>query len=201
MIYRIILVLLASAIVASSGCAVSPQFDPVPPGKIFAGSYINVSAPKSEDWKLVQSSPAGMAFARRGSDQGESFVASVAIFDLPQTASPREFEQLIVSGASGDLKTSRFATSEFTHSYTEARGYPCVKTHNISEDKKAQTGSGDTSTLVLENYHLYCRHPVRTNTGFDIAYSHRGKSLYPNLQNEAQAFIEGVQVSNKNPSP
>lgn len=200
MIHRIILVLFASAILASSGCAVSPQFESVPPGKTYGGSYINITAPKSENWKLVQSSPAGMAFARRASEEGESFVASVAIFNLPETTSPEGFEELIVEQAGRDLETSRFTTSEFTHSYTEARGYPCVETHNISKDKKAQTGGGNTSTLILENYHLYCRHPVRTNTGFDIAYSHRGTSRHPNLRSEAQAFIQGVQVPNANPN-
>jgi hypothetical protein len=30
--------------------------------------------------------------------------------------------------------------------------------------------------------------------GFAIIYSHRGQSSYPNLDAEAQSFIDGVQV-------
>jgi len=48
--------------------------------------------------------------------------------------------------------------------------------------------------LLLETYSLYCRHPVRTNTGFAAIYSYRGRSRYPNLDKEAEDFIQGIQV-------
>lgn len=136
-----------------------------------------------------------MSFARRGHEPNESFAAVLAMFDLSQqTNSPAEFEALIIKQASHDLETERFSTSTFEHRYSEARGYPCVQIHNVSEDKQAQVGGGRTERLILENEYLYCRHPVRTDTGFAIGYSHRGSSLYPNLRVEAQSFIEGVQV-------
>lgn len=173
----------------------------VPPGMVYAGSYINVSAPNSEGWHLQESSGRTMTFFRRGDAPNESFVAYVVWFDLPQTKSPKEFETLIVQRASHDLATSRFSTTEFSHQYSDERGYPCVQAHNVSEDRQARTEPNKTETLVLENENLYCRHPVRANTGFVITYSHRGSSLYPNFQREAQAFIEGVQVPDSQPAP
>lgn len=176
------------------------NFEKVPPGKIYAGSYINVAAPNSEGWYLLESSSGGMTFARRGDAPNESFVGQVVMFELPQTKSPEEFEALIVQQAGRDAETSRFSTKEFSHQYADARGYPCVQMHDVAEDRDAQTGANKTETLLMENELLYCRHPVRTSTGFAISHSHRGSTLYPNLHSEAQAFIEGVQVPDSQPA-
>jgi len=187
------------AIAGLSACAVptpSREFQNVPPGKVYAGKILNIAAPNSEGWQLLKSSPSGMVFARQGKAPGESFVAQVAIFNPPQTDSPEEFEAVIVKGAQRDAETGRFSTSNFTHQFTSARGYPCVQMQNISEDRQAKTGPNKTETLVLQNEHLYCRHPVQKNIGFAITYSHRGKSLHPDFQKEANSFIEGVLVPN-----
>jgi hypothetical protein len=50
------------------------------------------------------------------------------------------------------------------------------------------------SHLLLQAKSLYCQHPKNPYNGFAIIYSHRGQSLYPNLDAEAQSFIDGVQV-------
>jgi hypothetical protein len=188
------------AIVGLSACAVPTpvrEVQNVPPGKVYAGTILNIAAPNSEGWQLLQSSPAGMAFVRHGNSPGESFAAQVVKFDPPQTNSPEEFEALIVQGARRDTETDRFSTKTFTHQFTSVRGYPCVQIYNVSEDRQAKTGQNKTETLVLQNEHLYCRHPAQKNIGFAITYSHRGKSLHPDFQNEAHSFIEGVQVPNK----
>jgi hypothetical protein len=183
------------AVVCLSSCAVA-ETQNVPPGKVYAGKVLNIAAPNSEGWRLLKSFPSGMAFARQGNAPGETFVAGVAIFNPPQTDSPEEFEALIVKGAQSDAETERFSTSNFRHQFISARGYPCVQMENISEDRQAKTGPNKTETLVLQNEHLYCRHPVQKNIGFAITYSHRGKNLHPDFQQEAHSFIEGVLVPN-----
>jgi hypothetical protein len=185
------------AIVGLSACAVPTpvrESQNVPPGRVYAGSILNIAAPNSKGWQLLMSSPSGMVFARSGDAPGESFIARVAIFDPPQTDSPEEFEAFIVKVAQSDAEKDRFSTRSFTHQFTSARGYPCVQMQNISEDRLAKTAPNKTETLVLQNEHLYCRHPVQKNIGFAITYSHRGNGLHPDFQNEAHSFIEGVQV-------
>lgn len=180
---------LSFAIVGLSACAVPTQVresQNVPSGKVYAGKILNIAAPNSEGWQLLNFSPSGMAFARKGNVPGESFAAQVAIFDPPQTDSPEEFEALIVKGAQGDAETDRFSTGKFTHQFTAARGYPCVQMQNVSEDRQAKTGPNKTETLVLQNEHLYCRHPVQKNIGFAVTYSHRGIGLHPDFQKEAE---------------
>jgi len=173
------------------------EFQSVPPGKRFSGPILNITAPNSEGWHVLKSDPSGMIFARRGSAPGESFAAQVAIFDPPQTDSPEEFEALIVKGAQADAETERFRTKSFTHQFTSARGYPCVQMNNISEDTEARSGPDKTETLIMQNEHLYCRHPVQKKIGFAVTYSHRGKELHPGFQAEAHSFIEGIQVPGK----
>ncbi|MDO8596875.1 MAG: hypothetical protein Q7R45_09650, partial [Sulfuricaulis sp.] len=65
---------------------------------------------------------------------------------------------------------------------------------SVVEDKQAQTSPSSREKLLLQSKSLYCRHPVRQETGFSIMYSHRGRALYPNLNSEAKDFIDGVQV-------
>lgn len=200
---RLIVLISLFALGLSACVAPGParNLEQVPPGKLYEGSYINIKAPNAEGWYLVESSNTGMAFARSGDSVNESFAAQVAMFNFPQTNSPEEFEALIVDRASRDLETDRFTTRKFSHEYTDTRGYPCVRAHNVSVDNNPQTSSGNAKNLFLENVHLYCRHPVRTDTGFVISYSHRGESLYSNLKSEAEAFIQGVWVPDSSNPP
>jgi hypothetical protein len=184
------------ALVLSACATTAPGRGPigVPPGKVYAGSYINVTAPKSDGWYLMENSGRGIAFARSGSAPGESFAAQVLMFPLEPTNSPEEFDELIVKQSSRDTDPHRFRTTESSHSYSAARGYPCVRMHTVSTDRDAQVGGGKTEVLILEVEHLYCRHPVQAKTGFVAMYSYRGRARHPQLKDEALSFIEGVQV-------
>ncbi len=197
---KVTILLVIASLTACAGPSQVRESQNVPPGKLYAGSIINITAPNSEGWQLLKSDPSGLAFGRHGSAPSESFAAQVAIFAPPQTDSPEEFESLIVKGAQADANTERFQTKSFTHKFTSARGYPCVQMNNISEDAKAQSGPNKIENLIMQNEHLYCRHPDRKNIGFAITYSHRGKELHPTFQTEAHSFIEGTQVPSTPPS-
>ena len=74
------------------------------------------------------------------------------------------------------------------------RGYPCVELNYVTKDKQAQTSPTRRERLLLQAESLYCRHPVRKNTGFSITYSHRGASLFSGFEAEAKGFVNGIQV-------
>jgi len=192
---HIILILLSFALVS---CAAGPSrtSNPVPvaAGFIYKGSYINVRVPNSDGWHLVESSPAGMQFARSGAEHGESFAAQVLIFPLENTKDSNEFLSLIKSGIKNDTDSERFEIIKSNFKNIDDRNYPCVRVNYATEDKQAQTSPTRTEVLLLEAESLYCRHPVRQDTGFSIIYSHRGKVAYSNIKTEAQDFINGVQV-------
>jgi hypothetical protein len=178
-----------------AGCAShGPRTVPVKSGEMFAGNYVNIRAPLSEGWELIQSSPAGMAFAKGDRSAGESFVAQVGMFDLAPTETPEEFQRLITTSAEKDTDPACFDVQQASVNYSTERSYPCVRYDAVAKDKAPQ---GLKGPLVLELRAIYCRHPVRSETGFAAIYSQRGMSAYPNLQVEAEAFIQGVQVPSK----
>ncbi len=180
-----------------SSCAApgpSRNFKAVPAGYLYEGSYINVRVPSSDGWHLLNSSSSGMEFARRGNEPNESFGAQVLMFPLAQTQSKDAFVSLIKKGFEADTDSERFSVIESEFKFTEQRSYPCVRVTSVVQDKQAQTSRTGRETLLLQAKSLYCRHPKRQDTGFSIIFSHRGKSLYSNLNDEAQGFIDGVQV-------
>jgi hypothetical protein len=74
-----------------------------------------------------------------------------------------------------------------------------VRYHGLFNDKQVQTSATTSEPLLLEMYSLYCRHPVRTSSGFSANYSYRGHSRYASLESEAQSYINGIQVPPPNP--
>lgn len=170
----------------------------VSPGQKFEGGYINVTTPNSDGWQLIQSSGSGMAFAKGGLDAKESFGAQVLMFNLTPTNTSQEFEALIKKSAGKDTDPSRFNVQQTSFTYSNERAYPCVRYRSIVQDNAPQ---GLKGSLLLESDGLYCRHPVRPETGFAIIYAHRGEKLYTSLRGEAESFIQGVQVSGSKQMP
>ena len=88
-------ILLLVLVLALASCVTGPSRGPlVPAGYLYESRYLNIRAPGSGGWHLVNSSPAGMSFARSGAEQGESVVAMVIMFSLAQTKDSKEFLSL-----------------------------------------------------------------------------------------------------------
>lgn len=178
-------------------CATTPLNrlpTPVKAGHLYEGGYINVRVPNSEGWYLVASSPAGMEFARAGINENETFGAQVLMYPLVETQNEEEFVALIKKGLETDTDPNRFEIISTEYSYADNRGYPCVRVKSAVKDTKAKVKGGGRGVLFMQSVSLYCRHPVRIDSGFSAIYSHRGDTLYENMSDEALAYIEGIQV-------
>lgn len=182
-------------IVFLAGCQ-SLQPPPLIPGQLFPGSFLNIRAPNSEGWMLLDASRQGMAFARRGASSDESYTARVFLLALPESKDRDEFVAFIRKSTEENTSPERFNSIEYNYEYTDKRGYPCVRVKSLMDDTKARTPSGQ-KTLKLQAYTLACRHPKEQGKGFAIDFSHRGPSLDTSLDTQAEAFIEGVQVPEK----
>ena len=188
------LCLLFVAILALPSCASQPPGVAVAPGKLFPGGFVNIKAPTSDGWRLIQSSGSGMVFGREGQSKGDSFVAALSMFNLPPTKTPDEFESLIKTAAAKDIDPGRFDIQQQSSKYSDERRYPCVRYQAVAKDKRPQ---GSKGPLLLELDGLYCRHPVRRETGFAAVYSYRGEHRHTGLRSEAESFIQGIQVPDK----
>lgn len=179
-----------AACVAGGG----PRGNSVHPAQLFSGDYINVKAPASEGWLLINSSGSGITFGKQGPSTSESFIAGVLMFGMAPTGTPAEFKELVKAGTRRDTPPERYDIQRESLKYTDERGYPCVRYQALAKDKKPQ---GLNAPLLLALHGLYCRHPKRPETGFAAVYSFRGKAEHPALRSEAESFIQGVQAPEK----
>jgi hypothetical protein len=172
------------------GCA---TLQPLAPGQLFPGPLINVRAPASGGWQLVKSGAEGMAFGRDDASAGNTYIAQVTAFRLPPFSTPDELLAIVEAGAAKDSPTDRFKVVDANFQLTNERPYPCVRFRGSSEDLKARTRQG-TAALLLHIRSLYCQHPTQRDLGLLIAYSQRVGPPDPDLDTQAQSFIDGVRV-------
>jgi len=167
---------------------------PVAPGESFPGPLINVRAPASAGWRLTQSAAEGMTFGRRDPTTGNTHIAQVMAFPLPPFNTPQELLSIVRAGAEKDTPPDRFKGFEANnYQLTTERPYPCVRSRGTLEDLKARTPQGIVP-LPLHVRSLHCQHPTKRSLGLLIGYSQRGGRPDPDLDSQAQSFIDGVQV-------
>jgi hypothetical protein len=164
-------------VLALSACATAIQ-----PGQLYQGSdwagYLDVRSPNSEGWRMMADSPNRITF-RKGTQPDQEFGAEVARGRLPPEQMLSDF-MTHLEAALFDHKATIFKSA---HAFTDERRYPCMRS--------MLHGSGAYEARIIM---LSCRHPVRTDTAFSLFYFQRGHREYPNLESEAQAFFDGIQV-------
>lgn len=184
--------LLAGCILSLSVQAQSPG-QPVMPKQRFPSELLDVHAPDSEGWVLAGSGRNGIAFAKRGVEPGDTYGAQVILFELPPGINAEELTDLVKRRITMTNPAPRFQEIASEYQYTEDRGYPCVNVHSSYDDKEAVTPAGKQQ-LRLKVVALYCRHPVRRELGFFVAYSYRGKTADTQIEAPASSFIGAINV-------
>lgn len=184
-------ILIALIVLVLLGCA-TPQ--PLSPGELFSGPFLDIRAPASAGWRLLESGPEVMAFGRDGASNDSTYVAQVTAFRLSPSSTPEELLELVKAGVAKDSPPDRFKVFLTIFEPTFERPYHCVRFRGSSQDLKARTRDG-VATLLLHIRSLYCQHPLQRDLGIMISYSQRGGPQDPDLDAQAQSFIDGVQVS------
>jgi hypothetical protein len=172
----------------------------VPPNQDFSNSTLQIHAPPSSGWYGVSQTANRIVFEKAGVNADETFVAAVFLFRLPALLDEDTLTEYVREGAIKDSPSDRFDTLEQTVRYSSERSYRCVRYHGIGIDKKAQVGFF-RKRMRIENIALYCEHPDKPGLGFSVSYSHRGGRPDYELDEEAAAFIESVQVAAPGKAP
>ncbi len=180
----------ALIVLVQIGCATRK---PLAPGQLFPGPLMNVRAPASAGWQLVKSDAEGMVFGRGDAATGVTYIAQVIAFRLPPFGTPDELLAIVKDGAAKDSPPDRFTVVDANFQFTTERPYPCVRFRGSSVDLKARTRQG-TAALLLHIRSLYCQHPTQPDLGVLIAYSQRGAPPDPDLDSQAESFIDSVRV-------
>lgn len=174
-----------------TACTASAQ-NTVGNGQLFAGQYFAAKAPGTGTWHLQRRSETAITFA--GGEVGNTFIAEVSMFRLRPLASPEEFEAFVKEGAARDVDPKypdRYEPLEQSVKYSGERPYPCVRTRGVTRDNRAK---GTKEPQLLEMDGLYCRHPSEPTAGVAIMFSHRGLTRHATLRDEAERFIQGVEL-------
>ncbi len=188
--------LFITLLLALVACAAPPLpiGKPIPPGYLYKAKFLDIRSPNEEGWYLAGAAQSGIQFTRHGDEKEETFAAQVSTFPLPEFQDADDFVNFIKRGFQADTNPERFTVIKANFNLTGVRKYRCVNVSAVIEDKQALTSPKHHEKLMLQSISLYCRHPVNKLAGFAVIYSHRGKSLYPDLTKDANAFIAGVQV-------
>jgi hypothetical protein len=179
-----------------TACTASAQ-NAVGNAESFAGQYFSAKAPSTGKWYLRGRTDSRITFA--GGQVGNTFIAEVTMFRLAPAATPEDFEALIRNSSDPDVDVDpdhpdRYQMLERSIKYTDERSYPCVRYRGVTRDHRAK---GTKEPQLLEMDGLYCRHPAEPGAGVAIIFSHRGLTRHATLRDEAQRFIQGVELVTK----
>jgi len=165
----------------------------VAPGQLFPGPVLDVKAPASAGWLLLDSGVGGMRFGREDPSTGKTYIAQILAFKLLPFGTPDEFLAIVRDGWAKDTSPERFKVIDTDFRLSTERPYPCVRFLGNIQDMQARTRQG-TAALPLHTRSLYCQNPIQRDLGFMIEYSQRGGAPDPDLDSHALSFIDGVQV-------
>jgi hypothetical protein len=167
---------------------------PVSPNEDFSNSTLQIHATASDGWHGIARTASSIAFGRNGASGTETFVAAVILFHIPEFSDSDAFTQYVREGVARDSPADRFEPIESSVHYSIERSYPCVRYHAVSMERKVHIAPFFRKDLRIENVALYCRHPDKPGLGFAVSYSHRGGRGDYDIDEEAESFIDSVQV-------
>jgi len=183
------------------GVSATANHPAVSPDQDFSNHTLQLHSPASDGWYGFAQTPSLIAFAKSGPNANESFIAQVNLFHLPTFPDSEAFTEFVREAVIKGSPTERFETLEVNVQYSPERGYPCVTYHAVSNDRKARVSFLFKKTLRFELFALYCQHPLKPGLGFSAVFSHRGGNPDENIDKEAAAFIDSVQVTPPSRAP
>jgi len=191
-VFTVVVGLTLGGLVAGSSGAGHPT---VAPGQDFSNPLFTMKSPDSAGWVGLSQNAGRIAFARSGASAAESDVASVVLFQVPVGDSAADFVTLVKRGVEKDAPSPRFEVQHANLELSQDRPYTCVKYSATSIDHGSDGFLALKKPLQFQMLSLYCRHPDKPNLGLSISFSHRGMTTMTTFQQEAEAFIAGVEVA------
>jgi hypothetical protein len=188
-------------LVAYTSLSASSPHPAVSPNQDFSNSTLQLHAPASTGWYGVAQTPTLVEFGKSGTSANETFVAAVILMRLPPFENTDAFAEYVREGVIKDSPSDRFDTTESIVQYSPERGYPCVRYHGISNDRKPRTSAFFGKTMRIEVVALYCEHPTKPGLGFAVTFSHRGGNADENIGKDAADFIDSIQVTPSGKAP
>jgi hypothetical protein len=137
-----------------------------------------------------------LILGKRVQPYGESYIASVTSFNLPNLDTEQEFLDWILVRRAAAPQTDRYPNFKEEVNLAHGRGAVCVRIHEATDDKAAQIGT-ETKVMVAEGIIYLCQHPKNKRIGVRMDYSHRhiAGNDDPAMDTKANAFLDQVQFT------
>jgi hypothetical protein len=184
---------IALALVVAAISPLMAAAQPVAPKERVATELLELAAPSLVGWKITQKTPARVTFARAGFGPNGTLAAMAIVFSVESPRSKEHFVELMKAGIAADTPPDRYREVRSELQYEEVRGYPCVRYMAVHEDLGAKTVTAASQPLLMQNHSLYCLHPTQRGAAFVAGYSHRGETLYKELDVSAREFLDEVK--------
>jgi hypothetical protein len=103
----------------------------------------------------------------------------------------------IREGTERDAPAPRYEMVRTTLELSQARPYICAiyRATAIDHGKPPSLFSSKPKPLQFQVVTLYCKYPEKPGMGFAVSFSHRGVTPLTTIDEEADSFINGVQVT------
>jgi hypothetical protein len=191
-VVTVVVGLTLGGVVAEASGADHPNIEP---GQDISNPLFTMKSPYSAGWVGLSQNAGRIAFARSGASAAESDVAAVILFQVPVGDGAEDFVTLVKKGLEKDTPSPRFEVQHASLELSQDRPYSCAKYSATSIDHGNGGLLAPKKPLHFQLLSLYCRYPGKPNLGFAISFSHRGTTTMTTFQQEAEAYIAGVQVA------
>ena len=170
---------------------------PIKPKQVFKLFAALVSSPSSEGWVLTTKSDVQLQFQGVRSNEGMMAMVSFVTFPGPHDRNS------MISAVKKHVKESAIVSGGViqneSYSYTEERGYPCVKVNHVMKVTFTIKGAASPSEghANLQQHLLMCLIPKYENTGLMVGFSYPNKEIIQKNEAVAAEFISGVKLNIK----
>jgi len=153
--------------------------------------------PQDGNWAVITASGYQASIGKQGEKKGESLVANLYIYKLPELPTDTVFLSYIAKGRTAEPDIGRFEIFKNDEILAILDGANCVRYHSISKDKSARVQSGTTVTMLLENLGYHCKHPKNHMVGVNLEYSlrHFPETSYTSFEVDATKFFNNVKFT------
>lgn len=184
-------------LVPLSACTHQQHPDIADPSKrINAVTGVSLLPPQEPGWKILTMSSYQLALAKFGQNRGETYAASVSVYNLPKVDTEDAFLKAVSEGRASAPRTGRFVIISNDEKIARGRETNCVYYYTVSEDTAAHIGT-ERKSMILETIGYHCQHPKNRLIGVNFEYSHRyfAGNQDPAIESRANAFLDQVRFT------
>lgn len=179
-------------VVLVSSCSVLPKNKQFSGGKTISDARVDFTLPEGQSWSYVGRGGYPIVFLRKGELDGETYVASVTRFEIPDDVSANKFPDFVKRERSEDLDEERYELLSNHEFLSDNRSEVCVVHRSKSIDNQASRGK---NKIIFETFGMNCIDPLDKRGGVFIELSRKAQlsSVSEVYESQASDMLDSVK--------